>query len=491
MDAEKITLKSSVIQGFSSLIIREFFLKLLSFIGQIFLARLLLPSDFGTYVIIVFIISLFGLFSDIGLSIAIIQKKEEPTHPELSTVFWLKIALSLVLIILIWNFSPLIKLFYPSFTDSNILMIKTLSVILLLGNIRAIPISLLERKIKYNLISVIDIAGVIIYYFIALAGAFFHFGIWSFIIGAVTKEIIETAILYFVQPFIPQLVFSKSKLGKMIKFGAYVQGNSLLSFFISSITPLVGGRLSGAYAVGLLDFANSLTSLPNIIAMNFSRVSFAGYSKIQGETELLSKSINKSVSMLAILLYIFPLIFIGMGRELVYFIYTEKWVAAVPALYWFSISVFFYPALTSLGQIILSIGKSKEIFWATFLVDVIGVISALFLVNEFGFIGIAMANLIIYFVLYLSYVYILKKTKLEFSAFYILIPPLLATIFSIIVSLFLNIIFPSNPVSLVIKIALSTIAYIIFMYAFVRNSFMELLKLILNLILPKTKLPTK
>lgn len=93
--AERDILKSSIVKGFSTLIVREFLIKLFSFIGQLFLARLLAPEDFGIFVIIVFIVTFFGFFSDAGLSFAIIQKKEKPTHKELSGVFTLKIALAL------------------------------------------------------------------------------------------------------------------------------------------------------------------------------------------------------------------------------------------------------------------------------------------------------------------------------------------------------------------------------------------------------------
>ena len=482
MDQEKKSLKSSVIHGFGTLIVREFFIKLFSFLGQVLLARLLAPSDFGVYVIIVFIINLFGLFSDIGLSLAIIQKKEVPTYLELSGAFWVKIFLSLGLMCLIWIFAPNVKVFYPAFIDTNVTMLRVFSVTLFLTSFRAIPISLLERKIKYHLISLIDIIGIFVYYVVALVGAFLHIGVWSFIMGAVIKEIIETVMIYFIQPFIPQLTFFKNDIKKLIKFGVYIQGNSLVMFFIPSITPAIGGRLSGSYAVGLLDFANSIVSLPNIVAMNFARVLFAGYSRIQEEKDLLSRSINKSVSMLAIVLYIFPVILMSFGAELVHFIYTEKWIAAVPSLYWFSAAVFFYPTITSLGQVILSIGKSKEIFWATFIIAILGWVGAYIFVKEFGFIGISMINLFIYFALYASYIYILKKANFEFSVISIIVPKLIVVICTIVFSLFLNLILPSTPPILIIKLILSIITYIIFMLIFVKSDTLELFKLILDLI---------
>ncbi len=478
-------LKSNIIQGFSTLIIREIFIKFLSFIGQVFLARLLNPSDFGVYVIIIFIIGLFGLFSDIGLNLAIIQKKEEPTHQELSGVFWLKVILSLILIILIWFFAPFIKVFYPTFIDANVTMLRVISITLLLTNLRSIPISLLERKIQYNLISLLDILGIFVYYIVALTGAFLNFGVWSFIYGAVIKEIVETIVLYIKQPFLPKFLLSWKKLKNVVGFGVYIQGNNFVSFFITSINPVVGGRLSGPYAVGLLDFANTIASIPNIVAMNFSRVAFAGYSRLQGEKDILSKSIDKSVGILSIVLYIFPVILISFGNELIHYIYTDKWITAVPALYWFSAAVIFYPITTVFGQIILAIGKSKEIFWTSLMITIIGWIGSILLVYKFGFVGIAIMYFFIIAGLFFSYIYILKENHYKFSVFSIAGPQIAALLFTILFSLILNVILPSNIYVLILKLILSAVVYIIFMLVFAKKDTLELIRLFLRLITRK------
>lgn len=483
MSVEKNAIKSNIIRGFGTLIAREFFLKLLSFFGQIILARILAPSDFGIYVIIVFIVNLFGLFSDIGLSLAIIQKKSKPTHQELSGVFWLKILMSGGLILCIWIFAPLVKVFYPSFVETNITMLRVFSLTLLLTSCRAIPIALLERKIKYNLISLIDIIGVFVYYAVGLLGAFLNFGVWSLILGAITKEVTETIILYLIQPFIPDISL-KNNMKKMIKFGIYVQGNSVVMFFISSITPVLGGRLSGSYAVGLIDLANSIASIPNVIAMNFSRVAFAGYSKIQEEKEILSRSINKSIAMLSIILYFFPVMLLSFGGELVQFIYTDKWLDSVPSLYWFSGLIFFHPILASLGQAILSIGKSKEIFWATFIIAILGWIGGYMFIRLFGFTGVAMVTFFIYCALSLSYIFIMNKTDIDFSII-LIAPKLIAAILAIIFSFALNLLLPSNFAVLVIKVALSVAVYSVLMFIFAKNDTLEIFGLIKNLIRSK------
>jgi O-antigen/teichoic acid export membrane protein len=477
---DKDILKANIIQGFSTLIVREFFIKIFSLVGQIFLARLLIPSDFGVYVIIVFIISLFGLFSDVGLSLAIIQHKTEPTKRELSSAFYLKTLLGLGLIVLVWIISPSVKLFYPSFAIANVTMLRVLSITLLLTNFRSIPTSLLERKIKYNIISLVDIAGIVVYYLIALSAALFHFGVWSFIIAAVIKEIAETIILFIVQPFIPQLMFSIKSLKKMLRFGLYIQGNSLVGFLATSINPVIGGRMVGTYGVGLLDFAFNIGSLPTTIGINFGRVAFAGYSRIQEQKKLLSNSMSRSISMLAIMLYIFPVIVFSFAGQLIPFVFSAKWIPAIPALYWYTAVTFFLPVIAPLGQGILAIGKSKEIFWSTFITAVLGWIGAYLLVQSFGMLGIAIIYFLTVLFLFIFYILILRKYGFEFRIFSILVPKLAAVILVIAFSIFLNRVLPGSIIMLFVKLFLSCVAYLLLMFLLAKKDLVDFIGLIMH-----------
>ena len=485
--AQNKHLKSRLIQGFGTLIFREFFIKLFSFVGQLILARILIPSEFGIYAIIVFIVTLFGLFSDIGLSLAIIQKKEEPTKNELSSIFWLKIFLSLGLILLVLILAPFAKSLIPSFTDSNVLMLQIFSVTLLLTNLRSLPIALLERKIDYNLISKIDIIGIVVYYIVAICGAALNLSVWSFVLGSIIKEIVETLIFYFKEPFYPHFKFSINKIRKLIRFGAYVQGNNLISFFIPAIIPVVGGRVSGANAVGLLDLAYTLSSIPAIISMNFARVAFTGFSRIQDEKEKVSRAIEKSVSMLAILLYIFPVLILSFGGEIIHFLYSEKWSDVTPALAWFSAAVFFYPTLTSLGQVILAIGKSKMLFWFSTTATIFGWSFAAFFSKTFNFTWIAIAYFFIYCILFISYVYILKNAKYNFSIFSVIMRQLMVSLATILLCLFFNSLLPQNFIMLIFKILICIVIYLLLLLIIVRAETKELFSMMIGIFQKKEK----
>lgn len=486
MIKNKNLFKANAISGFSTLLIREFILKFLSFAGQIVLARLLIPEDFGVYAIIVFLISFIGLFSDVGLSLAIIQKKKDVTHAELSNIFIFKILLAVLLILIIWIFAPLAQFFYPSFSNEGITMIRIFSLTLLFLGVKSVPIALLERKLKYNIISMIDVMGVATYYITALILAYFQYGVWSFIIGTLIKESAETVFLFSKSPFVPDFSLNIGKIAKMIRFGLFIQGNSILMFFMSSIIPVLGAKAGGPNVVGILDFANKLASFPGIIAVNFSRVAFATYSRIQNDHILLVKSINKSISMLSIILFIFPVIVLCFAYELVFYIYTDKWIAAVPALWWFSLAIFFYPIITSLGQVILSIGKSRQIFQTTLFTAVIGWISALILIRENGYVGIAMANLIIYFCLYISYLYIVKKAGFNVVQFIlIMLPKFFAALLAILFGIIINMTLPQSVPIFLSKLMLVASVYFTLMLLVAREDTIELFRIIKSVVRKK------
>ena len=80
-------IQQKAIVGFVILVIRKVLLQAVYTGSNIFLARLLFPTDFGIYAIIGSIGSVFLVFSDIGLAAAIVQKKKIVSNLENSCRF--------------------------------------------------------------------------------------------------------------------------------------------------------------------------------------------------------------------------------------------------------------------------------------------------------------------------------------------------------------------------------------------------------------------
>jgi len=75
------------------------------------LARLLVPADFGLIAMVTALTGFAVLFKDLGLSMATIQKAEI-NHAQISTLFWVNVAVSGLIAIVTAALAPAIAWFY-------------------------------------------------------------------------------------------------------------------------------------------------------------------------------------------------------------------------------------------------------------------------------------------------------------------------------------------------------------------------------------------
>ncbi len=474
---ELFLLKEKITKSFSLLIAREFFIKALSFVGQLIVARILVPSDFGIFVIISFIVNFFILFSDIGLTWSIIRSEKQPKELELSSVLFIKIVFSSIIIAIIYFLAPFITIFYSEFQKSHVSMLQIFSITILFTSLRSIPIALLERKIKYNMIAIIDVVGILVYQISALTLAFAGFGVWSLISSVILKEIIEVIIAYLFQPIPLRINISIKSIQYMLSFGVFLQGNSILTFIHTSIIPVLVGVKYGPYQVGLLDWSSKIASIPMTITENFGRVAFSGFSKIQNDKKFLAIMIERSMGILSIITLLFTVLILGFAPQAIEILYTKKWVAGVPSLYWFAASTFLISVMSAIGSGLLALGRSKEIFYVTLLSGITKWFCAISLVSLFGYIGVAITSTITSAVLFVLYLFIANKASLSINTSKVLLPKLFVFCCTLLFIYALNIITSQHIHIFVGKVILSLAMYLLLMYIFSQEDLKRIIKL--------------
>jgi O-antigen/teichoic acid export membrane protein len=79
--------------------------------STIFLARLLTPEDYGIVGMVTVVLGFLTLFKDIGLSQATIQKSEI-NQAQISNLFWVNVAISFSIAVLIFILAPVLVWFY-------------------------------------------------------------------------------------------------------------------------------------------------------------------------------------------------------------------------------------------------------------------------------------------------------------------------------------------------------------------------------------------
>jgi len=125
-------------------------------LSTVVLARLLVPADFGVVAMVTAVTGLASAFADFGLSEATIQRKEI-THEQVSMLFWINVAIGLVLTLITAALGPVLAQFYrePRLVAITLLM----SLNFLLGGLRVQPNALLKRQMRFSALAWRDIAS--------------------------------------------------------------------------------------------------------------------------------------------------------------------------------------------------------------------------------------------------------------------------------------------------------------------------------------------
>ena len=105
------SLRKQTISGVIWSAIERFSLQIIQFVINIIMARLLLPSDYGTIGMLAIFLQISQAFIDSGFAHALIQKKDR-TETDYSTVFYFNIIIAFIFYVIIYFSAPLIAQFY-------------------------------------------------------------------------------------------------------------------------------------------------------------------------------------------------------------------------------------------------------------------------------------------------------------------------------------------------------------------------------------------
>lgn len=399
MSTEQISnLKEKAFRGIFTLTFRRLILKSIDTVGIIFLARLLSQNAFGIFGIVSFVVFTFlSFFSDIGFGAALIQKKSEITERDTQTTFTIQQILVTLLLVISWVSSPYITHFY-NLDASGTWLIRILSISLFITSFKTIPSIILERKLKFEKLIIPEIIETIIYNVIAVYMAFQGYGVWSLVIAIVVRTLAGAIALNILQPWKIGWRIHKESARELLHFGVPFQLNSFLALIKDNITPTLIAIWYGPAAVAFVNLAQNIASRPMEIINIVSRVSFPAYSRIQHDKARLKRWIEKSVKLMSI--GYFPAItgLLVTAPEILRFLYadkSDKWIPSLPTLLLFLAGAFPIIVTTTYTNALYALGKPKVVLYLMLLYTVLTWGLGAPLIYKYGFVGIAIAGLII------------------------------------------------------------------------------------------------
>lgn len=363
--------KARAVRGVAGMLTRQVVVRIIGFAGMLALARLLTPESFGVFAIAQFVIVFFEQLGGLGLSAALLRKKQAPTEIELRTVFTIQqsaITLAAATIIVV---APAIAEHYQ-WDESRAALIQVLAASLVLVSWKTMPSLLLQRSMRHDLIAIADVAEHLVFQVTAVTLAFYGFDVWALVIAALARGVTGVVVLTIYASWRPAFGFDAATAREVVRFSAPIQLAGLAGLANSAAAPVVVGSFLGASAVGYANLARTLLdALVYQPLVMMGGVQFRVFSHLQDSKPRLAAAAERSMYLGSVLAFGVASMLIVLAQPLVDFVLTEKWAPIVPLLYILGPAYFVYAVSQPQMQILKALGDSISTLTAVLIMAVV------------------------------------------------------------------------------------------------------------------------
>lgn len=345
----------------------------IQFILSIFLARLLMPEDFGVVAMAAIFVSWGEVFRDFGLGQALVQRKDA-TDVHASTIFYLNIAMACIIAAIFCIIAPFAASFYDNEMVAWVVRISGLTFII--NGFNVVQNSLLTKELNYKVGTISSFLASIISGIVGITLAYLGFGVWSLLIQSVASAIIATMYIWYKSTWRPKLIFNFNETKPLFKKGFGFMGQGLIDDIFTYAGTMVIGKMFSPGVLGIYDRGATLSDMPNTtLVLPITRPLFPFFSKLQDDISALRQYYIKILQAFNWSLILVAGIFLLGAEEIIYCLLGERWVASSEYFFLLSLIIPFCPNWAIITALWKGLGLVKKVTFVTFIEKALFVIS--------------------------------------------------------------------------------------------------------------------
>lgn len=305
--------------------------KLVLFGVTLVLARLLTPADFGVVAAGLAVIAFLEIAIDLGVGAAVVYEQEAGLSLRVRTAFTLNLLIAAACTLAGVLVAPAIAGFFhvPQAGD----LFQVMFCYLLLRGAGQVQDAVLQRDLRYDARTVIDVVRAAVRAVVSLVLAFDGAGAWALVWGLIVAEAVAVALYFCYVRLVPTLRLDRSISTALLRFGLPVLGLKIVNWFSTSSDDLIVGNRLGPSALGLYTIGFQLRQLSiDSVYWIFGKIAFSVYAKARTYgPEAFKKATLRALQLVT--LFGFSM---GTGLAIVVpnavpLLFSSKWEPAVPA----------------------------------------------------------------------------------------------------------------------------------------------------------------
>jgi O-antigen/teichoic acid export membrane protein len=322
---ERSEISARATRGAVSVMARGFGVRVIGMLGNIVLARLLLPQDFGMISLGNTIVAFGAFLASGGLGAALVRQPGKLARYDLRVVFGFQLAVTTLVAAVVTAVGA------PLGQAGALAAIMTWSVVIDSGRApTALP---LEREMDYRLVLQAEIIEVIAWNVFAIAAVAAGFGVW----GVAAAQIVRALAGYmaltlrgpvgFLMPW-----FDWKRTRELLSLGVKFQGLQVVLLIRDQGLAIAIAAIGGFEALGVWNIVYRFTTVVIILMESLWRVSFPAMSRLRETGENVLPVVERAASMAAVVSGVLVVPLAGAAPALVPVLFGPHWSPAVRVL---------------------------------------------------------------------------------------------------------------------------------------------------------------
>lgn len=383
----------------------------MQFFGSVALARLLDVSDFGLVQMGTMIIGFATKLGEFGFNMGLVQRREEVREEHVNTLFIMDFLFKLTLFGIVMFALPYLADYFHEPRLQTVM--PAIALYMVLDCFSNPGTTMLDRQMNFGAQARIQIIERFVEIVSSVSMAVAGLGVWSLIYSKIISISLSAVLASRAAHWRPSLKFDFQASKDLFRFGGWIFFRNMCREMADNVDYFVIGRYLNAEQLGYYTKAFDLMRLPQRrITRSINSVMFAAFARVQDQPEKVKSGFEKAVLVVSLVSY--PLL-IGMmivAREFVEVVFGEKWLPMVLPLQIMCVAGVLRSIDPFLNSVVTATGFVRHSAFRR-LVEFALLAVACYIGVEYGIVGVAIAVVIVSFIVMFLMVNLLKQVSVS------------------------------------------------------------------------------
>lgn len=359
---------------------------LIQLASVVIMARLLSPTDFGLFAMVMSIAGIAEVFRDFGLSQAAVQAPVL-TERQRSNLFWVNTAIGAVLAVAVFLSSWGIAALYGR--DELAPLAQLASIAFLLNGLATQFRASLNRALRFRSLAITDVAAAALGLGIGIVTGLAGAGPWALVAQLLGAAFATLVLVLVFSDWLPGLPRRGAAIGGFMRFGWNMVATQLVTYVGNNVDTVVIGVRFGAAQLGIYNRAFQLVmQTANQMRAPITNVAVPVLSRLQGAGARYWDFVRVGQVGLGYTIVVVLAFVIGAGDPVTEVLLGQRWAAAAPVLSLLAVAAVFQTLNSASYWVYVSKGITGPLFRYN-LVSVTIKVAAILIGSQWGMIGVA------------------------------------------------------------------------------------------------------